>query len=146
MSPDTRFPLPSPSLTNTTLQVAWSIIYIPVVTWGLPRVPARFLPNVIVLVFECLSWLWWLTTFAMMATWLSLGTISASIIASYSGSYMLAKRNPYDSDSYSSSSSYSSTYDDVLDAAEDVADDYTSSVNSALGASKAATAFAAITW
>jgi len=105
------------------------------------------MPNVIVLVLESLSFLWWLSSFAMMAAWVSGSLTSYGIINSFGG-YKLAKRNTYTSSGYSSSS-YSSEdyYDDLTDAAEDAVDDYYNTDSTgAYGALKAATAFAAIVW
>lgn len=45
-----------PSLT-TLHQISWSLIWIPLATWFIPRLPTRYRPNIIVLVFERASWL-----------------------------------------------------------------------------------------
>ncbi|KAK5089816.1 tyrosine/serine/threonine protein phosphatase pps1 [Exophiala xenobiotica] len=47
--------------------ISWSLIWIPLATWFLPRLRPRHRPNIIALVVECASTLWWLITFATLA-------------------------------------------------------------------------------
>ena len=83
----------------------------------MPRVPARYRPNLIVLVFECLSCLWWLTSFALLA----------SVSATQSATDRLLNSYGYDASDY---------LDDV----------YGGNTDLAYGLTKAATAFTAINW
>jgi hypothetical protein len=79
------------------------LIYIPLVTWGAPRIPAKARPNIIVLVFECLSWLWWLVALATLA----LFTTATTFI----GFKRLARRSSTDFFYDTSNDYYDGSYD-----------------------------------
>ena len=111
---------------------------------------ANYRPNIIVLVFECLSCFWWLVSFAAMAALVAATSVAAAAVTSFTSSfgYKNLRRSPYNTydDSTSSSSSYYST-DDLTDSLSDSIDDAIGgNTEGAWTASKVATAFAAVNW
>lgn len=102
-----------------------------------PRIQGRYMPNVIALVLESLTWLWWLSSFSIMASWVS-GTMSG-----YGAVSPFYRRDSSSSDYSSSSSTYDDIVDDAMDAYQDAVNSYYGGAWTAL---KVATAFGAFTW
>lgn len=125
--------------------ISWSLVWVPLVTWGVPRIPANYRPNIIVLVFECFSWFWWLLTFIGLASLAAYGTTLQSVNDSFSYPY----RRSTTVSPNSSSSTYSTStggYSSASSSVNDAIDEVLSKFNGAINATKAATAFAAINW
>ncbi|KIW99773.1 uncharacterized protein Z518_10701 [Rhinocladiella mackenziei CBS 650.93] len=58
---------PYPGFGFAWFAFAWTVVYLPIAVFVLPKIAAKFKPMIIVLVLELLSTLWWLVTFALLA-------------------------------------------------------------------------------
>lgn len=140
---------------NIISQTVWSILWIPLITWGTSYIQARHQPNFAVLAIEALTCLWWLVAFAMLAS-IASGKAFFTGVAGISYSYKLMKRSPYTTYDASSSTTDSSDYDDLISSVassltSSSSDSISESLNlpnwaGAVNACKGATAVAALNW